>query len=130
MQEGAEARPQVVDLREDHKQMDTKKGDMLEALRAKKGIVSYAAQVAKVGRSTHYKWYNEDTEYKKAVDEITEEAVDFVEGKLLQSINDGSDTAIIFFLKTKGKARGYVERTEISVNEGKNLPPWITDAPK
>ena len=107
--------------------MDTKKSEMLESLRAKKGIVSYACKDAKVGRSTHYKWYNEDPEYKAAVDDITEEAVDFVEGKLLQSIAEGSDTAIIFFLKTKGKARGYVERTEVSINQGKRLPEWMKE---
>ena len=50
---------------------------------------------------------------KKEVDEIVDVALDFAESKLLQSINNGSDTATIFYLKTKGKKRGYVEKQEI-----------------
>ena len=34
----------------------------------------------------------------------------WAEGKLLQAINQGNMTAIIFYLKTKGKHRGYVQK--------------------
>jgi len=35
-----------------------------------------------------------------------------VESKLLKLIDDGNPQAIMFFLKTQGKHRGYTERTE------------------
>jgi hypothetical protein len=54
----------------------------------------------------------DDVDYKSAVDSIADIALDFAENKLHQSIKKGSDTATIFFLKTKGKKRGYVERPE------------------
>ena len=46
-------------------------------------------------------------------------AIDFAESQLHKQIRDGNSTATIFFLKTKGKKRGYVERQEIEATMGK-----------
>jgi hypothetical protein len=46
------------------------------------------------------------------LDEIQEAMLDLVEAKLREKVNEGNMTAIIFYLKTKGKQRGYVERSE------------------
>jgi len=53
-----------------------------------------------------------DEEFKLAVRDTEDIALDFVESKLHQRIRDGSDAATIFYLKTKGKRRGYIERQE------------------
>ncbi|MEF2920033.1 MAG: hypothetical protein U0O22_06120, partial [Acutalibacteraceae bacterium] len=50
------------------------------------------------------------------VDEINEATLDFVESKLLENIKKGEVTSIIFYLKTKGRNRGYQEKTEIDIN--------------
>jgi hypothetical protein len=47
-----------------------------------------------------------------------ERFLDFLESKLVEQINGGNTTSIIFALKTKGKNRGYVERQEI-VHDGR-----------
>nr|DAF05945.1 MAG TPA: putative terminase small subunit [Caudoviricetes sp.] len=86
------------------------KGKFLEALAAAAGIVLTACESVNVSRSTYYRWYKEDAAFAERVDEISEEQLDFVEGKLLKSIKDGDTTAIIFYLKTKGKKRGYSEK--------------------
>ncbi len=90
--------------------MDDKKEKFLEALARGYGIIATACEAVKVGRTTYYRWYNSDPVFKERVDEITETQVDFVESKLMQSINANDTTAIIFYLKTKGKKRGYSDK--------------------
>lgn len=86
---------------------------MLEALEKSLGIVTSAAKIANINRSMHYDWMRDDPEYKKAVDELSDMTLDFAESQLHKQIKDGNTTATIFYLKTKGKQRGYVERTEV-----------------
>lgn len=101
--------------------IDSNKAAMLEALEASLGIVSTAAKKANVGRSTHYKWMDEDADYKKAVEAVQESVLDFAESHLYKLVKEGNPAATIFFLKTKGKKRGYIERQEIEVTEKKPL---------
>lgn len=101
--------------------MDTLKKAMIEALEKSLGVVTTAAKTAGIARSTHYQWMQDDEEYKKAVEDLSDVALDFAESKLFKSIEGGSDTATIFFLKTKGKKRGYVEKSELDVNGSMNL---------
>lgn len=102
--------------------MDIHKKAMVEALEKSLGIVTTACKTVGISRQTHYDWYNNDENYKAAVDSLQDMVLDFAESKLHQSIANGSDTATIFFLKTKGKKRGYVERQEV---EQTNLFPQI-----
>jgi hypothetical protein len=90
-----------------------KKKAMLKALEDALGIVTMACKSVGSDRSTHYGWLKDDPDYKAAVDGIQDVALDFAESKLHQSIKGGSDTAVIFYLKCKGKRRGYIERTEV-----------------
>lgn len=80
------------------------------------GIVSSACETLGISRTTYYKYYNEDAEFKKQVDDIGEATIDFAESKLFELIKSGNTAATIFFLKTKGKKRGYVEKQEINHN--------------
>jgi len=89
---------------------------MLEALEYNLGIVTPAAEMAGIRRETHYNWMKDDPAYKAEVESFAEVALDFTERKLIQSIKRGSDTANIFYLKTKGKKRGYIERTELDMS--------------
>ena len=86
---------------------------MIEALEKSLGIVTTAAKAVGISRNTHYEWMKDDEAYKTGVDSIGDIALDFAESKLHKSIENGSDTATIFYLKTKGKKRGYIERQEI-----------------
>lgn len=96
-------------------------GDRLKALQALEqchGIVSVAAQNCGIGRSTLYRWLEEDPAFKSALESIREAAIDYVESKLFQLIDEKDTGSTIFFLKTRGKKRGYVERNEVSGPDG------------
>lgn len=86
---------------------------MIEALEKSLGVVTTAAKAVGIDRSTHYGWYNNDPEYRAAVDSISDIALDFAESQLHKQIQGGEVSSTIFYLKTKGKKRGYVEKTEV-----------------
>lgn len=118
---------------------EQRKKDVLKALSETRGIITDACRKAQVSRTQFYTWRDTDEEFKKELDDITEEAVDFVEGKLFELINGVTlgrtdetgemhiyeqppcKTSAIFYLKTKGKHRGYIERQEVTGKDGENL---------
>lgn len=90
-------------------EVDNRKQNLLAALRESRGIVSVACARAGVARRTFYNWLDTDKDFKLSVEDVNEEAVDFVEGKLLERIEAGAERSIIFYLKTRGKKRGFKE---------------------
>jgi hypothetical protein len=91
-----------------------RKRAMIKALEKSLSIVTSACRIAGVGRATHYRWLEIDAKYREAVLDIDSEGLDFAESKLLESIGNGSVTATIFYLKTKGRKRGYSEKVQTS----------------
>jgi len=91
---------------------------LLEALEKSLGVVTTACKKVGVGRTTYYDWYNNDSEFKKQVDDLQNVALDMAESQLHKQILDNSVPATIFYLKTKGKKRGYIERQEITGADG------------
>ena len=89
------------------------KKELIEAMNKSLGIVTKACQMTGIARSTFYKYYNEDPEFKKQADSCEDIAIDFAESQLHKQIQEGVPSSTIFFLKTKGKKRGYVEKTEM-----------------
>jgi len=97
---------------------DTLKKAMVEALEKSLGVVTTACRMVDISRKTHYEWYKLDEAYKEAVDDISDIALDFAESQLHKQIKDGEVSSTIFYLKTKGKKRGYVEKNELDVSGG------------
>jgi len=85
------------------------------------GLISVAARRLGVDRSAIYQAAKKHPEVKQAIEDARERTTDLAEGKLFQKINDGDNTAIIFYLKTQAKQRGYVERQEVTGAEGGEL---------
>ena len=95
-----------------------KKEAILKALENSLGVVTVACKQTKTPRSTYYKWLKEDKEFAQSVKEIENIALDFAESQLHTQMKDGSTSATIFYLKTKGKKRGYIERSELDLSSG------------
>ena len=97
------------------KERNLKKETLLEALENSLGIVSTACNRTGISRSSFYKWYHEDEEYRKKVDEIDNLKLDFVESKLFKNIENEKEKSIIFYLQHKGHKRGYIQRQNINL---------------
>ena len=91
-----------------------RKKAMIDALEKSLGVVTTACKLVGIPRRTYYGWLKNDKKFAEAVADMDEVALDFAESKLHQQIKDGIPSSTIFFLKTKGKKRGYVERTEVA----------------
>lgn len=102
---------------------------IITAYEKKAGNLSATATALGVSRQTLYDWQHEFPELKSQMKDVEESLLDFTESKLLEAIQSGNLTAIIFHLKTKGKERGYVERVEnnVSVNPFEDLMMSIQD---
>jgi hypothetical protein len=94
---------------------DIQKRAMIEALEKSLGIVTTACKSVGIARSTHYEWYAKDKEYRKAVKSIEDIALDFAESQLHKQIQKGNPLSTIFYLKCRGKKRGYIEQQDIKV---------------
>tara|TARA_R110000822_G_scaffold95196_7_gene217852 strand:+ start:790 stop:1056 length:267 start_codon:yes stop_codon:yes gene_type:complete len=80
--------------------------DFLEVLKGSLGVVSVALQ--KTGTPySEYKLWLENVFFKGHVKDVEETSIDYVENQLMKQIQEGNTSAITFYLKTKGKNRGY-----------------------
>lgn len=88
-------------------EVEERKAKFLTILEKHKGLITPAATEMRIGRGKVYQWIHEDEEFKKSVDEIADTVLDFVEENLYKNIEKGDTTAAIFYLKNKGRKRGY-----------------------
>ena len=115
------------------------------------GILSDIAANLSVDRNTVYSWCNEDADFQQALDDSRERFIDLAESNLRKLvagvpaietnekgekqfagwIEKPSETAIIFTLKTRGKKRGYIERSEmqadVNMKGSVNIREWVKD---
>lgn len=81
----------------------------------KTGNITASCEAGNIGRRTFYNWMESDAKFKQEFEDAEDSLIDFAEGKLLKLIDEKNPTACIFFLKTKGKERGYIEPTYMNI---------------
>jgi hypothetical protein len=86
---------------------------LVEALRENDGNLAATARVFGCHRKTVWERVDADPELREMVDDLSETFIDEAENQLFKLIREGQPNAIIFFLKTRARHRGYSERLEL-----------------
>ena len=93
--------------------------NMLEALEKSLGIVTNALKISGTAKTTYHRWINEDEVFAKAVKDEGNTALDFAESKLFSQIKDNNHSSTQFYLKNKGRDRGYGDKLDITTGGDK-----------
>jgi hypothetical protein len=91
---------------------------MLTALEQSKGMTTVAARLLGCAVDTVYAYLERYPALAAAKAQQREGMTDVAELALYKAIQSGEAWAVCFYLKTQGKARGYVERQEITGADG------------
>lgn len=86
---------------------------VIQAIKTARGMVTAAAEVLQCDRNTVYSYRDRFPEVAAALDKANELQLDTAELNLFKCIDRSEPWAICFYLKTKGRKRGYVERHEV-----------------
>lgn len=97
------------------------KKQLIEAMHKFHGIVTKACEAVGISRNQFYNYYNSDINFKTEVDSIEEVNLDTVEDKLFQNIMDRDRASIFFYLKYKGRKRGYVDSQDLNISGGLDI---------
>lgn len=83
------------------KQREEKKKLFIEALEESRGMITTSCQRAGITKKTLCEWREKDSDFDERINRIKDEQKEWVQGKLMTLIENGSTTATIFFLKTQ-----------------------------
>lgn len=91
-----------------------------ESISLNKGFTSEVAKQLGVTVSAVSHWKKRYKWVQEAFDSVQVELGDYAENQLFVLMKDKNPAAIIFYLKTRCKDRGYVEKQEIDLNQDGN----------
>lgn len=84
-----------------------------DALRELDGNMAAVARRFHCHRSLVWLHVNKDPKLRELVDELQESFTDECESQLFKLIREGNPAAVIFYMKTRARDRGYSERLEL-----------------
>ena len=85
---------------------------LIKALHQCGGLYSQAARQLGISRQAINYRIKKDDEIAEVYEDACEETLDLMENELIKLGKKGDLKAIIFYLKMKGKKRGYTEKAE------------------
>lgn len=108
------------DKTEDNRYHDIPFEKVAMAYKKSAGNLTLTADSLGINRRTLDRWREKYPELDEMMRDVEEGLLDLCESRLMQQINESNLTAIIFYLKTKGKQRGYIEGQIINANLNTN----------
>lgn len=103
-----------VSIKETHEKYTPEQ--IIAALGQSRGMVSVAARLLSCDRGTIYDYMDRYPAIKLAITNQRELSLDTAELKLVEAITKGQPWAIVFYLKTQGRGRGYIEKQDIGLD--------------
>jgi len=101
---------------------ENKKAIFFKAYRKSLGNITMSCNAAKITRSDFTRAVKEDIKFKSDIADLDQAEIDFGESKLKERMQRGDTRAIVYFLNTKGKDRGYGEGSQVKITGSKEEP--------
>lgn len=92
---------------------------IIDALEKTGGNQAAAARALDCSRNTIRNRINSSEEVKEAYDSVNEANLDRAENELMELVQSGDFKAIKFYLRTKGRKRGYGDKMDITTDGDK-----------
>lgn len=92
--------------------ISVKREKIKEAIFSAGGFITQTAELLGVERHTVSRWRHNDVEIAEWFEEAVDNNLDIAETKLMENIKAGKEASVFFYLKCKGKARGFIERQQ------------------
>lgn len=86
--------------------------EVVQILESNNWNITKACGIIGISTRTYYKWADEFPDKLIQKHEWNERMIDMAEESILKQIKEGTPASTIFFLKTKGRNRGYGEVVE------------------
>ena len=106
--------------------MKATKGNIKAQIIKMSGNLAAVARSLGKSRQWLYNYLDKHPDLWETITETRETMLDNVESKLYQKALAGDNTCMLFYLRTQGKKRGYVERSEITGAEGESIQINVT----
>lgn len=91
------------------------KKKFLNALKDSGGVITSIANRLEVTRKAVYEYIERNPELRKFVEDEKEKILDMAEISLFSQVKDKDFGATKYILSTRGKSRGYIEKTESEI---------------
>ena len=97
--------------------MKTSPKQLIQSIKKHRGVISAVSKELGISCQAIYKRCEKNKNITAAIDEAREDLdvnlLDIAERKILAAVEDGAPWAVRYVLNTKGRARGWGEKTEI-----------------
>lgn|SRR3990167_1003026 len=87
----------------------------IEAIKDSRGFVTTVAKRLGCQRNQVYRMLRDYPTVRQAMDDEREKLKDFAESKLFKMIDDEVPAAVLFYLKTQARDRGYIEKQQLDI---------------